>query len=68
MSKERETLLREILSAGRDFLTETFWEVDESYDALCAWAQGVGQDDESVVSRLRALDCIAKLEGFAASA
>lgn len=67
MSKERETLLREILNAGRDFLTENFWEVDESYDALCAWAQGVGQHEESVVSRLRALDCIAKLERFAAS-
>lgn len=34
LDQERETLLREILDAGRDFLTETFWEVDESYNSL----------------------------------
>lgn len=67
MDQERDVLLREILSAGRDFLTETFWKVDESYDAFCAWAQGVGQDEDSSVSRLLAQDCITKLERFAGS-
>lgn len=58
-------LLRAILISGTDFLTETFWEVDESYFAFSRWASEVGPDDESNFSRRLAMEAMANLDTLA---
>lgn len=58
-------LLGEILSSGTDFLTETLFEIDQSYFAFRRWASEVGQDDQSNASRRLAGECLAKLDTLA---
>lgn len=58
-------LLRDILMAGTDFLTETFWEIDESYSAFSRWASEVGPNDQSTASRRLAVECLANLDTLA---
>ena len=61
---ERE-LLRDILISGIDFLSETLWELDESYFAFHRWASGVGQDDQSISSRRLASEAMTMLDTLA---
>lgn len=60
-------LLVDLRASARNFLTETYWEPDQSYDAFRRWARGVGQGDEedSVAYRRSALKFINDFENFA---
>lgn len=62
---DERNLLRDILIAGTDFLTETFWDADESYIAFYHWASGAEYNDQSAASRSLAMDCMTKLEMLA---
>lgn len=63
-TKERD-LLRGILIAGTDFLSETLWEINENYFAFYRWASEVGPNDQSAASRRLAVDCMTELEMLA---